>query len=73
MIEDLARAAALAARTSLAGWSPDQQDSIDRLAEAIGEAVAAGMRREAEVTARHTAMAMEGQCDPHDPLLHWQV
>ncbi len=40
MTSELARAAATAARAALGSWSPDQPESLDRLAAAIGEAVA---------------------------------
>jgi len=72
MSEDLARVAAKAARTALGAWSPDQPNSVDRLAAAIGAAVAAGLQWDAEEVARHTAMAMEGD-DDEETLLHWQV
>lgn len=73
MIDDLAHAAALAARTALGAWSPGQPDSLDRLAAAIGEAVAEGIARHEQDAARHTAMAMAGLGDEDDSLLNWQV
>lgn len=62
MVEDLARVARLAARESLRGWSADDASSTDRLADAIGDAVAACVARRAELEARHTADMMETSC-----------
>lgn len=73
MHQDLTHAVTAAARAALAGWSPEQPDALDRLAAAIGEAVAAGIERHEESTARHTALAMAGLDDDEDSLHNWQV
>ena len=62
MNEDLAHVASDAAREALRDWSPSDPNSIDRLAAAIGEAVAACIQRQAEIEARHTALVMETSC-----------
>ena len=73
-MDDLARIAANAARSALTNWSPNQTESTDRLATAIGEAVAAGIRRHEESNARHTAMTMAGLDDLDEQgAEHWQV
>jgi hypothetical protein len=73
VIEDLAHAAAAAARTALGSWKPEDPDSLDRLATAIGEAVAEGIARHEQDAARHTALAMAGLADEDDSLLNWHV
>jgi glucokinase len=73
-MEDLAKVAANAARRALVDWSPDSSDGIDRLANAIGQAVAAAIERHEESSARHTALAMAGLDDDDETaLLNWQV
>jgi hypothetical protein len=73
-MEDLAKIAAAAARRALADWTPDSPGSIERLANAIGRAVAAGIERHEESNARHTALAMAGIHDDDEAaLLDWQV
>jgi hypothetical protein len=73
-MDDIANIAAAAARQALADWTPDSPDSIDRLANAIGQAVAAGIQRHEESNARHTALAMAGIHDDDEAaLLDWQV
>jgi hypothetical protein len=72
-MDDLAHIAANAARASLATWSPDDPDSVERLAEAIGRAVEAGIQRHEESNARHTALAMAGMDDEDEVLFNWQV
>ncbi len=73
MSEDLARIATEAARAALQGWSPEDPDSLDRLASAIGQAVAAGVARHAHFAAQHTVLAMEGVSDADSTSLNWQV
>ncbi len=72
-MEDLAGIAAGAARAALEGWTSQDADSVDRLAAAIGKAVAAGIQRHEESNARHTALAMAGIDDEEDGLVHWHV
>jgi hypothetical protein len=73
MREDLARVATEAARAALQSWSPADPDSVDRLARAIGEAVAAGVARHENFVAQHTVLAMEGLGDDETGGLNWQV
>jgi hypothetical protein len=73
MSEDLARIATAAARLALDSWSPDQPDSLDRLARAIGEAVASGVARHEHFVAQHTVLAMEGRTDEEESGPDWQV
>ncbi|MGH2390035.1 MAG: hypothetical protein ACRDIE_17705 [Chloroflexota bacterium] len=72
MDKDLAAAAAESARAALVGWSPDDQDAVDRLTRAIGLAVATGIARHDESSAVHTAQTMAGIHD-EDSADHWQV
>jgi hypothetical protein len=73
MSEDLARIATAAARAALDSWSPEQPDGLDRLARAIGEAVAAGVARHEHFVAQHTVLAMEGRADAEEGSPDWQV
>ncbi len=73
MDRDLVRVASKAARAALDSWSPNDPDSVDRLAIAIGEAVAAALERHEEATARHTALTMAGLPDDDASALNWQV
>lgn len=73
MSEDLARIATVAARAALESWSPENPDSLDRLARAIGEAVAAGVARHEHFVAQHTVLAMEGRADEEASGPDWQV
>jgi hypothetical protein len=73
MSEDLARIATAAARAALQSWSPEDPDSLDRLARAIGEAVAAGVARHEHFAAEHTVLAMEGRGDDEVSGIDWQV
>ncbi len=63
MDKDLAEAAANSVRASLVGWSPSDPDAVDRLAQAIGQAVAIGIARHDESSAQHTAQTMAGLLD----------
>jgi len=72
MDKDLAAAATNAAKATLAGWSPNDPNALDRLANAIGRAVARGIERHEETTARHTALTMAGLPDD-ESTDHWQV
>jgi hypothetical protein len=73
-MEDLVRIATTAARLALADWSPTDVDARDRLAAAIGQAVASGIQRHEESNARHTAMTMAGLDDEDDDAqVDWQV
>jgi hypothetical protein len=72
MDKDLAAAAANSARAILAGWSPSDPDAVDRLAHAMGQAVAAGIARHDQSSARHTAQTMAGLLDD-ESADHWQV
>ena len=55
MDKDLAAAAADSARAVLVDWSPSDPNAVDRLVHAIGQAVATGIARHDESSARHTA------------------
>jgi hypothetical protein len=70
--EELARIAAGAAHAALAGWSPQDPDSADRLAGAIGEAVAAALTRHEEIRARITANRM-AELTAGDSIDNWQI
>ena len=72
MDKELAAAAATSARAILSGWSPSDPDAMDRLARAIGQAVATGIARHDESSARHTAQTMAGLLDDAGAD-HWQV
>jgi hypothetical protein len=73
-MEDLVRISTDAARYALAGWSPDDPRAIDRLAAAIGQAVAAGIQRHEESNARHIARAMAGVGDDDETgAFDWQI
>ncbi|HEY8285220.1 MAG TPA: hypothetical protein VIJ28_12630, partial [Chloroflexota bacterium] len=60
MESDLAMAATQSARAALVGWSPNDPDAVDRLARAIGQAVARGIEGHEVSAARHTALTMAG-------------
>lgn len=73
-MEDLVKIATDAALEALTGWSPDDKDAGSRLADAIGRAVAAGIRTHEESNARHIALTMAGLPDNSDQSLgNWQV
>jgi hypothetical protein len=72
MDTDLATAAANGARAALTGWSPSDPDAVERLARAIGQAVAIGISRHDESSAQHTAQTMAGLADDAGAD-HWQV
>jgi len=69
---DLAKAAAESARAVLVGWSPGDPDALERLTQAIGLAVAAGIARHDESSAVHTALTMAGLPEEAGTD-HWQV
>jgi hypothetical protein len=72
MDKDLAAAAGESARVVLLGWSPSDPNAVDRLVYAIGQAVATGIARHDESSARHTAQTMAGLEDDAGTD-HWQV
>ncbi|HWE61452.1 MAG TPA: hypothetical protein VHB98_07060 [Chloroflexota bacterium] len=71
MMEELTRVATDAARTALEGWSPDDPHCVDRLAQAIGEAVAVAVQRQEQLEARHTALVMETSCRAGEQRVTW--
>lgn len=75
-MEHLAQIAAQAAREALQDWSPNDADAGHRLAEAIGQAVAAAIQQHEVTGARHIAYAMAGiddAAEDNEGAANWQV